>query len=129
MRNRLTALIVLVLGFFSFSIAPVFAIEAIPIPRSPYSFVGAYQTDLFTGSGNYNYPLKVPKGVNDLTPEVNLSYNSSSGYSFSSFVGNGWQINRDYIERDVNFTPANSSTGDDKFKLSLNGSVYEFPTE
>jgi hypothetical protein len=67
--------------------------------------------------------LKVPPGTNDLTPDVSLNYNSLGARDFTTAAGIGWQINRDYIERDVNFTPSNTS--DDKFKLHFQGGVSD----
>lgn len=82
-----------------------------------------YTTDLFTGTANYSYPFKVPKGTNDLTPEVSFNYNSSGTRDLKTYAGVGWVLNQDYIERDVNFTPSNLS--DDKFRLHFKGAVYD----
>lgn len=123
--------ILLILFGFLVNVSPVLAaFEAYPAARSPLQLRDRYETDLFTGSAVYSYPIKVPKGTNDLTPAVSLTYNSLGARDLSISAGIGWQLNRDYIERDVNFTPAN--TGDDKFKLHFQGGVYDLvfvPTE
>src|SRR5688500_11910292 len=60
------------------AISPTFAaLRAEPINRSPFGQVDRFATDLFTGSAVYSYPINVPKGTNDLTPDVSLSYNSA----------------------------------------------------
>lgn len=82
-----------------------------------------YSTDLFTGSSSYSYTLNLPKGTNGLTPEVKLSYNSLGIKDATYLTGIGWQLEQDYIERDVNFTP--NSTSDDKYKLVFQGLSYE----
>jgi len=99
------------------------ALQPIPVPHAPVTPSGLYQTDLFTGSASYSYPIKIPKGTNDLTPDVSLSYNSGAARDIVQRFGSGWQLNQDYIERDVNFTP--SVTSDDKFVLHFKGAVYE----
>ena len=78
-----------------------------------------YRTDLFTGSASYTYPLDVPEGINDLKPVVAFYYNHHSTLGISSPVGSGWDINVPMIIRDINATRSN--TGDDIYKISLNG--------
>ncbi len=82
-----------------------------------------FTTDIFTGSANYSYPIKVPKGTNDLTPEVSINYSSTGLRDMKMNSGIGWLLNQQYIQRDVNGTPTNTS--DDKFKLYFKGAVYE----
>src|SRR6266567_8355784 len=79
---------------------PVFAtpLEPVPVAQSPFGQADRYRTDLFSGSATYNYPIKVPKGTNDLTPDVTLSYNSMGARDYTQRVGSGWQVNQDYIE-------------------------------
>lgn len=92
----------------------------IPMPNNQRD---KFQTDLFTGAATYSYPIKVPKGTNDLTPNIGLSYNNMGVRDNISSPGIGWQVNRDFIERDVNFTPGDTS--DDKFKLHFQGGAYD----
>lgn len=99
------------------------ALQALPVPQAPYNLRDRFDTDLFTGSATYSYDIKVPKGTDDLTPNVALSYNSSGVRDFNQRTGIGWQLNQDFIERDVNYTPG--STSDDKFKLHFKGGVYD----
>lgn len=125
MKFKLPLIVFFIIAFLFYSVFPASAEIKGDYVKQDTSYIGKYQTDLFTGNASYSYPIKVPKGTNDLTPEVSLSYNNSAAYSFSSIVGTGWNINTDYIERDVNYTPGNSSTGDDKFKLHFKGNVYD----
>lgn len=55
-----------------------------------------FDPDLFSGSASYSYPINLPKGTNDLTPNVSLSYNSSATRDSSNYAGMGWEVNRDY---------------------------------
>lgn len=91
------------------------ALDATPLGYSPHEQRDRYNTDLYTGSATYSYPINVSKGTNDLTPDVSLNYNSSGSKDLNLQSGAGWQLNQDYVERDVNYTP--SSTSDDKYKL------------
>jgi hypothetical protein len=123
---------VLCLLLFLTTVSPTLAqsLQSHPAARSPLFLRDRFDTDLFTGGAVYAYPLKVPKGTNDLTPEVSLNYNSLGARDFNSYAGMGWQVNRNYIERDINFTPITSH--DDTFKLHFNDGVYDLvfvPTE
>lgn len=82
-----------------------------------------YGTDTFTGAFYYTFGIAVPKGTNDLTPTVELLYNSQSLQGQPSVVGSGWLLTENYVQRDVNGTATNTS--DDKFFLTLNGRRYE----
>ena len=42
-----------------------------------------------TGSAIYNIPIEVPKGLNDLEPQISLSYESNAG---NGIAGWGWNI-------------------------------------
>src|SRR6185503_12474368 len=116
MRMKLLLLPFIILFLTLLSVGNAFAaLRSEPVPRAQFDLRGVYNTDLFNGSGTYSYQIPVPKGTADLTPDVSISYNSSSTNSSLSFVGMGWDISRDYIERDGNYSPG--YTGDDKFKL------------
>lgn len=56
------------------------AMQVIPQKNVPLNQRDKFQTDLFTGAATYSYPIKVPKGTNDLTPQVSLSYNSHGSH-------------------------------------------------
>ncbi|MBI1935617.1 VCBS repeat-containing protein, partial [Candidatus Woesearchaeota archaeon] len=94
------------------------------IPEHPKAkLYGKYSTNLFPGAATYSYPLEVPKGTNNLQPSLSISYNSQSMKQRPSTLGAGWSLTQNYVYRDVNFTPYN--TTDDKFKLILNGASYD----
>ena len=79
--------------------------------------------NLFTGSLGYSYSLELPHGTNNLQPNLNLIYNSQSTTSSApGIIGAGWELSQNYIGRYVNYSF--SDTSDDKFKLVLNGQVY-----
>jgi YD repeat-containing protein len=94
------------------------------VPEHPQvKLYGKYSTNLFPGAGTYTYEIEVPKGTNNLQPSVSISYNSQAVKQRPSILGAGWTLPQNYIFRDVNFTPAN--TTDDMFKLILNGVSYD----
>src|SRR5579871_1397415 len=109
---------------FAVFATPAFAnLQAIPGATAPFAQRDKFDTDLFTGSANYSYPIKVPKGTNDLTPNVSLMYNNQGIHDISQFTGAGWELNQDYVQRDVNYTPGTIT--DDKFNLHFQGSTYD----
>ncbi len=115
--------IILFLTLVSVGAALAAGLQAVPVPKSTFDPRGKYMTDLFTGSGSYSYQIAVPKGTDDLTPDVALSYNSSSAFAPSAIAGMGWELSRDYIELDVNYSPTN--TGDDKLRLRFKGGTHD----
>ncbi len=50
------------------------ALDPLPEANAPFNQRDRYQTDLFTGSATYTYPVKVPKGTNDLAPAVCICF-------------------------------------------------------
>ena len=84
---------------------------------------GFFQTSLFTGSASYIYEIDVPPGTNGLAPRVTLSYNSHSARGRAGEAGAGWTLDTSYIQRDVEYTP--DDTSDDTFDLVLNGQSFE----
>lgn len=109
--------------FFGFTSPAYSALSSDPVSKFPLNQRDKFNTDLFTGTANYTYPLKVPQGTNGLTPEVSFSYNSAGVRDLKTYLGMGWQLNLDYVERDINYTVNNTS--DDKFKLHFKGGVYD----
>ncbi len=126
-RLWLTKIIAILVIFLTITHNSSQLVQAALNPINPPNLLnnswGRYQTDLFSGSSSYSYPIKVPKGTNDLTPNISLSYSSGAARDPNTNSGMGWEINRDYIERDTNFSPGN--TADDKYKLRFQGSVYD----
>ncbi len=80
-------------------------------------------TNLYYGAAIYIYPIKVPPGVNELQPKIKLIYNSHQTRQIPDILGTGWTLTQNYIQRDINYT--NNLFTDDKFKLVLNGDVYD----
>jgi hypothetical protein len=94
------------------------------VPDAPKLVLyGAYSTELFPGAATYSYSINVPEGTNGLTPSLGISYNSQAAKQRPSILGAGWSLTQNYIYREVNLTPSNTS--DDFFKLVLGNSVYE----
>jgi len=94
------------------------------VPEHPkVKLYGTYSTNLFPGAGTYTYEIEVPKGTNNLQPALSISYNSQAVKQRPSILGAGWLLTQNYIYRDVNFTPSN--TTDDMFRLILNNVNYE----
>jgi YD repeat-containing protein len=124
MKKQIITSICLSLLFLLGSSSPSFAVlQALPAASEPVNHRDKYQTDRFTGAATYSYPIKVPKGTNNLTPDVSLSYDNQAVHALPMHAGIGWQVDRDYIQRDVNYTPSNTS--DDKFKLHFKGATYD----
>ena len=48
-----------------------------------------FQPDLLRGSGNYGVPIELPKGPNNLKPNVSLRYSTGQG---NGAFGVGWQL-------------------------------------
>ncbi len=82
-----------------------------------------FKTSLYTGSATYTYPIEVPPGTNKLTPNLSLNYQSSAAIGRAELVGLGWDLGLSYIQRDVRYTP--NDTSDDKYILTLEGSTYD----
>ncbi len=94
------------------------------IPEHPkIKLFGQYATNLFPGAGTYSFPIEVSKGTNGLQPSLSLTYNSQAVKSRPGVVGAGWALTQNYIYRDVNATPDN--TTDDEFVLVLENTPYE----
>ena len=94
------------------------------VPEHPkVKLYGSYQTNLFPGAATYTYPIEVPQGTNGLQPQISITYNSQTVKERPGILDAGWSITQNYIFRDVNSTPDN--TTDDKFFLILNGNSHE----
>lgn len=59
---------------------------------------GQYETDLFTGSATFRYPLWIPPGRNGMQPRLSLNY-SSSYTNLNSPLGIGWSLPMSAIYR------------------------------
>ena len=94
------------------------------VPKSTsLNFQENLQIDLFTGSAVFPYTLNTPLGTNNLQPEITLYYSSSNVGKWSDFLGSGWEMSQNYIQRDTNYTFSNTS--DDRFNLILDGFLYK----
>ncbi|WP_145904487.1 RHS repeat-associated core domain-containing protein [Kitasatospora viridis] len=71
-----------------------------------------------TGAFTYSYPVQVPKAIAGATPDVSLSYDSSSQdgrtagtNNQSSWLGDGWSSSESYIERSYKSCASDSTSG------------------
>lgn len=71
-----------------------------------------------TGSFDYSYPIAVPPAIGGATPDVGLSYDSSSQdartegtNNQSSWLGDGWSTSDNYMERTYKSCQDDSSSG------------------
>ncbi|MFI1995329.1 polymorphic toxin-type HINT domain-containing protein [Actinoplanes sp. NPDC020271] len=67
---------------------------------------GTWSTSGNTGAFTYSYPIKVPPAIGGAAPDTDLSYNSAGQdartmgtNSQSSWVGDGWSMSENYVER------------------------------
>ncbi|MCF7830823.1 hypothetical protein K9M41_02415 [Candidatus Gracilibacteria bacterium] len=73
-------------------------------PKLPQAFDwlknsnGSFETDLFTGSATYSYPIWIPEGRKEMTPYLNLTY-SSNQKNYESPIGYGWSLPTNAIFR------------------------------
>jgi len=90
--------------------------------QTPVKPDGYYETGLFTGAATYRYDIPVMPGTGGLEPALTLSY-TSQDILRPGWVGSGWSLAENYIERDPNGTAADES--DDQYELYLDGSRYD----
>ncbi|XVV15800.1 polymorphic toxin-type HINT domain-containing protein [Actinoplanes sp. CA-131856] len=112
---------------------------------------GSWSTSGNTGSFTYSYPIAIPPAVGGDAPALNMTYNSGSQdartlatNNQSSWVGDGWSLGDNYIERtyrscdDVEDSGAPEHSGDSCWSgqvltMSLNGTstsiVYDDKTK
>ena len=97
---------------------------SVEAPKSPFkNTLAAFQTSTFTGAATYSYAVEVPPGTNGLAPSLSLTYNSHSAGGKAGWVGAGWDIPLDYIQRDIEYT--RKDTSDDTFDLFLDGGKHD----
>jgi len=78
-------------------------------------------TDQSTGALSYKFPIVVPPGRLNMTPDVALMYNSQD--KKSEILGLGWSINIPYIER-LNKKGSDTMYSENYFTSSLNGELF-----
>jgi RHS repeat-associated protein len=102
---------------------------------TPLSEAGSWAEGGSSGAFTYSYPIEMPPVPGGLAPQVNLGYNSqtvdgltSSTNNQASWIGDGWDYEPGYIQRDYESCAQTSKkTGDlctsssDTTTLSLNG--------
>ena len=90
-----------------------------------------------TGALQYSYPITVPPGRNNLTPNVGLQYNSQNTAN-DSIVGYGWNLSIPYISRQAKHgvdqlytgTYANDYTTSDGGELGqISGNNYQLRSD
>jgi RHS repeat-associated protein len=79
--------------------------------------------DQATGAFLYDYSFNLPKGRNNLTPELNLSYNSNDK-SNDSIVGYGWSFDIPSIKR-LNKKGTDKLYTSDDYTSSLSGELIK----
>ena len=74
---------------------------------TPLSEAGSWAEGGSSGAFTYSYPISVPPVPGGLAPQVSLDYNSqavdgltSSTNNQASWIGDGWDYQPGYIERD-----------------------------
>ncbi|MDH6137163.1 RHS repeat-associated protein [Kitasatospora sp. MAA4] len=79
---------------------------------------GTWSAGGATGAFNYAYPIKVPGAIAGATPDVSLSYDSSSQdgrtagtNNQSSWLGDGWSSDSSFIERSYKSCASDKSSG------------------
>src|SRR3990172_369529 len=78
--------------------------DVLPLPSGGGSMKPideSFKTDLGTGTGFYQVPFKLPKGVNDFTPNLALKYSTGKG---NGPFGMGWSIDTPVISRSTDKT-------------------------
>ncbi|MEO8637499.1 MAG: glycine-rich domain-containing protein [Candidatus Taylorbacteria bacterium] len=79
------------------------------------------EIDKTNGSLNYTYPISLPPGRNNVTPEISLSYNSARQEN-DSIVGFGWNVGIPFIER-LNKTGTENLYTTNNYASSLSGEL------
>ena len=89
----------------------------------------------FSGAATFQYPIELPAGRGDLTPNIDVSYNSAAlnGLIFNDGqdigpLGSGWALNHIEISRQLVEVGQNGSwflNHGDRFALVLNGQSYQ----
>ena len=82
---------------------------------------GAPDVDAQTGAYTYSYPIVIPPGRNNLTPELSLNYNSNDR-TVDSIVGYGWSIPMLHIHR-LNKTGIDNMYTSTNFQSELDGEL------
>ncbi|MFE9421950.1 RHS repeat-associated core domain-containing protein [Kitasatospora sp. NPDC006697] len=106
---------------------------------TPLSPAGTWTAGGSTGSFHYSYPIKLPPAIAGSSPDVSLSYDSSTQdgrtagtNNQSSWLGDGWSSAESYIERSYKSCADDSTSGAPQYSgdrcwagqsltLSLNG--------
>lgn len=88
----------------------------------------SFKTDLSTGSGFYQVPIQVPKGVGEMSPSLALSYGSGNG---NGPFGMGWSMVIPSILRSTkNSVPSfddneDTLTFDSRELIAVGGDIYQ----
>ncbi len=87
------------------------------------SFNGKHEVSLFSGVLNYYYPLWVPQGRLEMTPNITLTYSSIDDH-YASPVGFGWSLPINAVYR----TPkkgVDETYNEDRFAVDIFGATEE----
>ncbi|PIN90185.1 hypothetical protein COU57_04370 [Candidatus Pacearchaeota archaeon CG10_big_fil_rev_8_21_14_0_10_32_14] len=78
---------------------------------------GSHKINLNLGSSSYSYKIRLPRGTNNLQPNLELFYSSLNVLDKPNILGGGWKISENYIKRSTN--KSFSYIGDDEFKFNI----------
>ena len=101
------------------------------------TILGSISPDAFTGKAQLNIPISVPAGRRDLTPSLNINYQSGSG---NDLAGVGWSLSLGVISRSLKrgvpkydstdtFTAQSQelvSIGANEFRAKIEGSFVKY---
>src|SRR3989338_1772250 len=125
------ALFILVFSLLFSPVAPVFAQDLVSPPpiitqeNSDTSLKSNKrilpETDSSTGALKYTYPIIIPKGRGDMTPDIFLAYNSQN-IDQQNIIGYSWSLSIPYITR-VNKTGSEKIYSDNYFNSYFDGEL------
>lgn len=100
--------------------------DRVSLPDGPGSLEGAGAGDSIdpnTGLMTFRVPIVLPQGYDNLTPSLELSYNSGSG---SSVAGIGWNFGAPYVQRST-LRGLPEYTMEDEFEAQGSGQLVHMP--
>lgn len=84
---------------------------------------GKSDVTIFSGAATFSYPLWVPEGRRNMTPNISLEYNGNNR-RFDSIVGQGWSLPINAIYRSTEYG-TNELYNKNHFSADIEGSTQE----